>query len=375
MSNTIPPDAVHGPIFPVPLSKEALSRRVKEIAGPLARRAAAKPRKSLPGIRVMGTGIATGSQKIDNCQLAELGCDSDWIVQRTGIQSRFHTGEDQAVSDMCIAAAKQCLANAKVDPKTIDLIVIGTMTADHASPSTACMVQAALDCPAMAMDLNAACSGFVYSMITASQFITTGSAKRALVVGADMISMLTDPKDLKTYPLFGDGAGAVLLTSDTNPDQHSASGILDFHLAAEGKLGHTLLVPAGGSRLPLSQDVLDNRMQYLKMDGRPVFKWAVRTIPEAVHGALDRTGMTLDDIDVIIPHQANIRIIDAAIETLGIPSEKVFVNVDRYGNTSAASIPIALHEAVEQGRIERGSNVLLVGFGAGLTWGSCLLRW
>ena len=375
MSNAIPPDAIHGPVIPVPLSKEALSRRVKEIAGPLVRQNARAPRKSLAGIRILGTGMATGSERIDNCQLAELGCDSEWIVQRTGIKSRYHTNEDQAVSDMCIAAAKKCLANSKVDPRSVDLIVIGTLTPDHASPSTACLVQAVLDSPAMAMDLNAACSGFVYSLITASQFVATGSAKCALVVGADKTSMIADPKDLKTYPLFGDGAGAVLLTSDQNPDQNTASGILDFHLGAEGKLGHTLLVPAGGSRMPLSQEALDNRMQYLKMDGRTVFKWAVRIFPEAVQGALDRTGMTLDDIDLIIPHQANVRIIDAAIETLGVDPEKVFVNVDRYGNTSAASIPIALHEAVEQGRIERGSNVLMVGFGAGLTWGSCLFRW
>jgi len=375
MSNTIPPDTTHGPAFPVPLSKEALSRRVKEIAGPLVRKQAGKPRKSLPGIRVMGTGMATGTQKIDNSQMAKLGCDSEWIVQRTGIQSRFHATEDQAVSDMCITAARSCLANAQVDPKTVDLIVVGTMTPDHASPSTACLVQANLDCPAMAMDLNAACSGFVYSLITASQFLATGSAKRALVVGADKISMIANPKDLKTFPLFGDGAGAALLTSEPSPIQDQASGIIDFHLAAEGKLGHTLLVPAGGSRMPLSQEVLDNEMQYLKMDGKPVFKWAVRTIPEAVQGVLDRTGIELDDIDLIIPHQANIRIIDAAVETLGIKQEKVFVNVDRYGNTSAASIPIALHEAVEQGRIQRGNNVLLVGFGAGLTWGSCLFRW
>ncbi len=375
MSNTLPPDAFNRTIIPVPLTKEALSRRVKEIAGPLAKVEAAKPRKSLKGLKILGTGIATGSQKIDNSDLAALGCDSEWIVQRTGIQSRFRTGKGQAVSDMCIAAARKCIANANIDPNMIDLIVIGTMTPDHASPSTACLVQAALDCPAMAMDINAACSGFVYSLITASQFVSTGSAKCALVLGADMVSMITDPNDLKTFPLFGDGAGAVLVTADSNPDRDSASGILDFHLAAEGKLGQSLLIPAGGSRMPFSQEALDNRMQYLKMDGKPVFKWAVRIIPEAVQGALDRTGMTLDDIDLVIPHQANIRIIDAAIETLGIPQEKVFVNVDRYGNTSAASIPIALHEAVEQGRIQKGSNVLMVGFGAGLTWGSCLFRW
>ena len=375
MSNTLPPDAFNGSIIPVPLSKEALSKRVKEIAGPHFKTSSPTPRKSLSGIKILGTGIATGSKKVDNCDLAALGCDSEWIVQRTGIQSRFHTDENQAVSDMCIAAAQKCLANSDIDPSMVDLIVIGTMTPDHASPSTACLVQADLDCAAMAMDLNAACSGFVYSLITASQFISTGSAKCALVIGADRTSMIADPRDLKTYPLFGDGAGAVLLTSDSNPNKDQASGILDFHLAAEGKLGHTLLTPGGGSRMPLSQDVLDNRLQYLKMDGRTVFKWAVRIIPEAIQGALDRTGMTFDDIDLVIPHQANIRIIDAAIETLGVSPDKFFVNVDRYGNTSAASIPIALHEAVEQGRIERGSNVLMVGFGAGLTWGSSLFRW
>lgn len=378
MSNTLPPDAYNGPLIPTSITKEALSRRVKAIAGAGASetlRENAPPRKSLAGIRILGTGIATGSKKVDNADLAQLGCDSDWIVQRTGIQSRYHTSEDEAVSDLCIAAARKCLANSKVDPSEIDLIVIGTMTPDHASPSTACLVQANLGCNAMAMDLNAACSGFVYSLITASQFVSTGSVKCALVVGADMISMVTDPKDLKTYPLFGDGAGAVLIKADHNPVKDMASGILDFHLAAEGKYGRSLLIPAGGSRMPFCQEALDNRLQYLKMDGKPVFKWAVRIIPEAIFGALNRTGLTLDDIDLIIPHQANIRIIDSAIETLGIEREKVFINVDRYGNTSAASIPIALHEAVEQKRIERGSNVLMVGFGAGLNWGSCLFRW
>ena len=373
-----PPDAFIGPIMPTAISKEALSRRVKQIVSRenLEPDRYSRPvRKSLSGIRILGTGIATGSRKIDNADLAELGCDSEWIVQRTGIQSRYHTAKDEAVSDLCISAARQCLRASRVDPAEIDLIVIGTMTPDHASPSTACLVQKSLGCRAMAMDLNAACSGFVYSLITASQFVATGSVQCALVVGADMISMVTDPQDLKTYPLFGDGAGAVLVKADQNPAKDLASGILDFHLAAEGSLGNSLLIPAGGSRMPFTQETLDKRLQYLQMDGKPVFKWAVKIIPEAILGALDRTGLSLDDIDLVIPHQANIRIIDSAIETLGIEREKVFINVDRYGNTSAASIPIALHEAVEQNRIQRGSNVLMVGFGAGLNWGSCLFRW
>ena len=332
-------------------------------------------RRALPGIKVLATGIAIGSEKVSNEDLAELGCDSDWIVQRTGILSRYHVGNKQAVSDLSLAAARDCLAKADVDPKTVDLIVIGTMTPDHACPSTACQVQAELGCAAMAMDLNAACSGFVYSLVTASQFVANGSAKRALVIGADAISTICDPRDVKTYPLFGDGAGAVLLSADEDSNSRQCSGMLDFCLTSQGELGHTLLVAGGGSRMPISQDVLDNRLQYLKMEGRTVFKWAVRVIPTAVQGTLERAGLSIEDIDLIVPHQANIRIIDAAVESLGISREKVMVNVDRYGNTSAASIPLALHEAIEQNRIQRGSNVLLIGFGAGLTWGSCLLRW
>lgn len=371
MSDVTPPtNAILGPALPI--SAETLSRRVRGLA---QQHQKSTQRKTLPRIKVLGTGIATGSKKLDNADLAKLGYDDDWIVQRTGIRSRYHSSEEQAVSDLCIAAGRDCLKKSNVDPKSVDLIVIGTMTPDHATPSTACIVQAAFGCRAMAMDINAACSGFVYSLITASQFVSTGTAKRALVIGADKISMLTDPNDLKTFPLFGDGAGAVLISSDSTPNPNLASGILDFHLAAEGEMGKTLVVPAGGSRMPLSQQVLDDRLQYLKMDGKPVFKWAARVIPEAVNGALQRTGMTLEDIDLIIPHQANVRIINAAIETLGVDPKKVFVNVDRYGNTSAASIPIALHEAAEQKRIQPGSNVLLVGFGGGLTWGSCLLRW
>ena len=372
MSSSIPPD-----IFPATLLTGSRSRyfSARISAATRAGISTAPPRKSLTGIKILGTGIATGSNQVLNSDLESLGCDSDWILQRTGIESRYHTTEDEAVSDLCIRAAKQCLKVANVDPSMVDLIVVGTMTPDHAAPSTACLVQAELGCAAMAMDLNAACSGFVYSLITASQFVANGSTRCALVIGADVISMLTDPQDVRTYPLFGDGAGAVLLTADASSSESNPTGILDFHLAAEGKLGKSLLIPAGGSRMPLSQEVLDNRMQYLQMDGKPVFKWAVRIIPAAVNRSLQQAGLTLDDVDLLIPHQANIRIIDAAVESLGIEREKVFCNVDRYGNTSAASVPIALHEAVQQGRVKRGSNVLMVGFGAGLTWGSCLFRW
>ena len=187
--------------------------------------------------------------------------------------------------------------------------------------------------------------------------------------------MVLNPDDKKTFPLFGDGAGAVLISADPNPNEETASGILAYRLASEGELSQALIVPGGGSRKPLCQEVLDNSQQYLAMDGRAVFKWAVRLIPDVVGELLFRASLSLDEIDLFIPHQANMRIIDAAIEGLGIDREKVFVNLDHYGNTSAASIPISIAEAVEQGRIQPGDNVLMVGFGAGLTWGACLFRW
>ncbi len=330
---------------------------------------------TIPGIKVLGTGFSTGSRKICNQDLSQLGCDSDWIVQRTGIRTRYHVDENEATSDMAIRAAKKCLAQANVDASEVDLIIVATVTPDHITPSTACLVQAHLGCPAAAFDLNAACSGFLYGLITASQFVKSGCARNALVIGAETLSMIVNPEDKKTFPLFGDGAGAVLISADPNPDEDTASGILAFRLASEGNLGEALVVPGGGSRKPFCEQVLKNREQFLAMDGRTVFKWAVKLIPEIVGEMLFRAEMMLEDINVFIPHQANIRIIDAAVETLGIAREKVVVNLDRYGNTSAASVPISIAEAVSDGRIQPGSNILMIGFGAGLTWGSCLFRW
>ena len=219
----------------------------------------------------------------------------------------------------------------------------------------------------------------------ASQFVKTGCSRNALVIGAETLTVIMDPKDVKTYPLFGDGAGAVLLTADSDfesSDTESApagdsqpSGILSYKLASDGGMGDALIVPACGSRNPVSPEALDNREQFLKMDGRTVFKWAVRMIPEISKETLALANMKLEDIDLFIPHQANTRIINAATESMGLDPSKVFVNLDRYGNTSAASIPVAIVEALEQGRIKRGDNVLMVGFGGGLTWGSCLFRW
>jgi 3-oxoacyl-[acyl-carrier-protein] synthase-3 len=346
---------------------------VSRIAAPAKK--PTQPRSDIPGIKILGAGASAGSKLVLNEDLAALGYDSDWIVQRTGIKSRYHVAEGEATSDMAIRAGEQCLANAGVDASEVDLIIVATVSPDYLTPSTACIVQAHLGAPAAAFDLNAACSGFIYGLAMASQSVRTGCVRNALIIGAETLTMLSNPEDKKTYPLFGDGAGAVLISKDPEPNESKASGILAYRLASEGKLGDALKTPAGGSRKPFSQSVLDRGEHFLKMDGRAVFKWAVRLIPEIVDEMLTKASMSLSDIDLFIPHQANIRIIDAAVEGLGIDRKKVFVNLDRYGNTSAASIPISIAEAVEQGRIQPGSNVLMVGFGAGLTWGSCLFRW
>ena len=329
----------------------------------------------LIGIKVVGAGVSPGSKWVPNEALNALGCDADWIYQRTGIQGRYHVADGESTSDMAIRAAEQCLERAGVAASEVDLIIVATVTPDYPTPSTACIVQSHLGCTAAAYDLNAACSGFMYGLITASQAVKTGCSRNALVIGAETLTMLMNPEDKKTYPLFGDGAGAVLLSADDTADESAASGILAYRLASEGGLGNALKAPGGGSKKPLSQEVLDRKEQYLVMDGRTVFKWAVRLIPEIVNEMLEKANLALSDIDLFIPHQANVRIIDAAVDELGIEKEKVFVNLDRYGNTSAASIPIAIAEALEQGRIKPGDNVLMVGFGAGLTWGACLFRW
>jgi len=331
---------------------------------------------SVSGVKITGASSALGSNFLANEDLAKLGYDSDWIIQRTGIKSRYHVNEQEATSDLAIRSAQKCLADTNVSPEDVDLIIVATMTPDHLCPSTACLVQAALGCSAAAaIDVNAACSGFMYALVMASQFVKTGCSRNALVIGAEALSVIIDPEDKKTFPLFGDGAGAVLLSPDSNTDPATASGILAYRLASEGEQAQALIVPACGSRMPPTHEAIDQRQQYLKMDGRGVFKWAVRLLPEIVNENLAMAGKTLDDIDLLIPHQANTRIIDAAMETLGLPTDKVLMNLDRYGNTSAASIPLGIVDALEQGRIKQGDNVMMLGFGGGLTWGSCLFRW
>lgn len=330
--------------------------------------------RELRGIKFAGTGSCAAENRVANEDLATLGYDSEWIIQRTGILARHHVSPGQATSDLAIAAAQRALQDAGMSASEIDFIFVATMTSDHYTPSSAALVQAALGCQCPAMDMNAACSGFMYALITACQFIKNRCCRNVLVIGADVMSMVVDPQDKKTYPLFGDGAGATVLSADVAGSGIGSRGILSYRLASEGDMAGLLVVPGGGSRMPPTKEMVEGRKQYLKMDGQPVFKWAVRLIPEVTYELLENTQLNLTDIDLFIFHQANRRILDAVVEQLEIPSEKVFMNLDEYGNTSAASIPISLDESIRQGRIQPGNRVLLCGFGAGLSWGGCIVQ-
>ena len=324
----------------------------------------------LPGIRVIGTGSYVPENVVANEDLASLGCDADWILQRTGIQERRHANAETKTSDMATIAAARCLEQSGRQAEEVDLVVLGTFTADLPMPATACQIQDRLGINAPAFDIQAACAGFMYSMITGMQFVANGTSKLALLVGADTNSRVANPKDKKTYPLFGDGAGAVLVESG-NSDQ----GLLAYTLGADGS-GHDLLcIPMGGSADPVNTSGTNQGQQFMRMEGRPVFKWAVRLIESTVRDVTREAGLNVSDIDLFILHQANSRIIDAAAENLNVDREKVIVNVDRYGNTSAGSIPLALDEAFRAGKIRPGSRIILSGFGGGLAWGTALLSW
>jgi 3-oxoacyl-[acyl-carrier-protein] synthase-3 len=328
------------------------------------------PLATLTGAEILSTGFYAPEIIVRNEDLSELGYDAEWIVQRTGIRERRRAGAEMATSDVACRAANECLASAKISASELDLILVATMTPDMATPSTACLLQQKLGAKAPAMDINAACAGFMYALVTGMHFVAAGTAKRVLVVGADLMSRTVNPADQKTFPLFGDGAGAVIL----GPAGES-QGLLAYTLGADGSGGDLLCLPGGGSREPLTPETLASGRQYLEMDGRAVFKWAVRVIQDAALDVIRAAELTLDEISLVVLHQANIRIIDAAVEALGIERERVFINLDRFGNTSAASIPLALAEAHAAGRIKRGDNILMAGFGAGLAWGAGILRW
>lgn len=324
----------------------------------------------LLGVQVVGVGSYVPELVVGNEQLASLGCDADWIYQRTGIVQRRHAPAGMATSDMAVEAARRCIERSGVDPQAIDLVVLGTFTPDLLLPSTACLVQDRLGLCAPAFDLQAACASFVFALWTGMQFVATGCSRLALVIGADCNSRVIDPADVRTYPLFGDGAGAVLLAPG-KPEQ----GMLACALGSDGSGAPLLKREMGGTRMPFSHDPGSNGLHFMHMEGRPIFKWAVRILHDTVGEVLRYAHVTLSDVDIVIFHQANLRIINSAVEDLGIDPKKIINNLERFGNTSSASIPLALDEAVSQGRVQRGDVLLLSGFGAGLTWATGLLRW
>jgi 3-oxoacyl-[acyl-carrier-protein] synthase-3 len=322
-------------------------------------------------VSITGLGTAVPERVVTNHELSKMVDTSDeWIVTRTGIRERRVAAPDEALSDFCLPAAREALARASVQAEDLDLVIVATVTPDMAFPATAAIVADGLGAEkAGAFDLSAGCTGFVYGVAHAYSMLAVGVGRRAIVIGADLISKLVDWSDRSTCVVFGDGAGAVVL------ERVARGGFLGFELGADGSGGMELYLAAGGSRKPATLETVAAGEHFARMNGREVFKFATRVLVTSARELLDEVGLTVEDVDVYVPHQANIRIIDHAAEKLGIPKEKVVVNVDRYGNTSSGSIPLALADAEREGRLDKGSIVLMTGMGAGLTWGSGVMEW
>jgi 3-oxoacyl-[acyl-carrier-protein] synthase III len=327
---------------------------------------------SLNPVGIIGTGKYVPERILTNQQLEQMvETNDEWIVTRTGIKERRMAAEAEATSDLAFEASKRAIAAAGLTAEDIDLIIVATITPDMFFPSTACLLQDKLGAThAAAFDLSAACSGFIYGLATATNMIATGMYKHVLVVGAETLSRITDYTDRNTCILFGDGAGAVVLGQ-----VEEGRGFKSFELGADGSGGELLKVKGGGSRLPASAATLSEKQHYIYMAGNDVFKFAVRIMGSAAEDALAKAGMTKEDVDLLVPHQANIRIIQSALNRLNLAEEKAMINLDKYGNMSAASIPVALAEAVEQNRVKEGDCLVFVGFGGGLTWGASVLIW
>lgn len=321
---------------------------------------------------IVGVGTYVPDRVLTNAQLEQMvDTNDEWICSRSGIRERRIASPEQATSDLAAVAAQRALADAGITAEEVDLIIVATNTPDMFFPATACLVQDRIGAKnAGAFDLAAGCTGFIYALTVGSQFIATGSCRTVLVIGAETLSRILNWEDRNTCVLFGDGAGAVVLKAAPE-----GSGILSFKLWSDGAGGPHLLIPAGGSRRPATRETVDGKLHSVQMNGREVFKFAVRIMGEAAEEVLAAAGLEKSDLDFFIPHQANIRIIESAAKRLGLPMEKVLVNVDRYGNTSTASIPLALEEAVHGGKIKRGDHIVMVGFGAGLTWGAVVMKW
>jgi 3-oxoacyl-[acyl-carrier-protein] synthase-3 len=322
-------------------------------------------------VSITGIGANVPERVMTNDELSEMVDTSDeWIMHRTGIRERRIARTDEALSDMALPAARQALAMSRVTGPELDLIICATVTPDMAFPATAAIIADDLGATeAAAYDLSAGCTGWMYAVAQAYGMLAGGVCRRALVVGGDVLSKIVDWSDRTTCIVFGDGAGAVVL------ERVESGGFMGFELGADGSGGMQLYLPAGGSREPASAESVARHDHFVQMNGREVFKFATRVLVTSAEKLLDQLGMTVDDIDLYVPHQANVRIIKHAVERLGIPEEKVVVNVDRYGNTSSGSIPLALADAVRERRVDKGDIVLMTGMGAGLTWGSGVMEW
>ena len=323
--------------------------------------------------KISALGMYVPERRMTNEDMAKIVDTSDqWIQERSGIKERQIIAKDQANSDLSVKAIENAFEGRDFRPEEIDLIVVATVTPDMMFPSTACIVQDKIGAKnAWAFDLSGACSGFLYAMATGAQFVQTGMCKKVLIIGTDVMSSILNFEDRTTCVLFGDGAGAVLL----EPTEEEDTGILDFMLHSDGAGGKFLYMPGGGSLHPTSHETVEKKMHYVHQDGRNVFKFAVKLISEVSAKILERNGYTTKDVALYVPHQANLRIIQSSLKRLNLRREQVAINIDKYANTTAATIPIGLAEAHRNGRIKSGDLVLLASFGAGFTWGSVLLRW
>jgi len=321
---------------------------------------------------ITGIGSYLPSKVLTNYDLEKMvDTSNDWIIQRTGIKERRIVENGVTTSDIATQASLRAMEDAGVSPKDLDMIITSTITPDHIFPSTSCYIQQKIGATrACAFDILAACAGFIYALSIGQSFINSGAMKTVLVVGAECLSKITDYTDRATCVLFGDGAGAVVI--QRNPVKHE---ILSSRLAADGSEADVLIMPGGGARNPASLESVQQRLHYIQFKGKEVFKLAINNITNLIIETTRENGLTLNDIDLIIPHQSNLRIIEATMEKLGLPMEKAFVNIDKYGNTSSASVPIAIDEARKEGRLRKGNIVMLVAFGGGLTWGSSVIRW
>ena len=359
VGESTPTEAEYG--VPLPLVEVGVSRLDNR-----------KEDMSMQSVGIVGTGSYLPENVLTNVDLEQfVDTKDEWITSRTGIRQRHIAPKDMPASELCYRAGLRALEDAQIAPEEVGLIIVATITPDYAFPATACLVADRLGAKnAAAFDLEAGCSGFIYAVATASQFVATGMYKTVLVIGGETMSKILNWEDRSTCILFGDGAGAAVLQP-----VKEGFGFLSFELGSDGSGGLLLSQPAGGSQCPASLETVGKNLHTLQMEGKEVYRFAIRIMGDVSIKVLEKAGLTKDDLDLLIPHQANMRIVDTAVKRLGISPDKVVINLDRYGNMSAASIPVALDEAVKEGRLAEGDIIVMVGFGTGLTWGACVLKW